>query len=55
MSVAQARALGESALPLRRYGQAAEVADVVAFVASERASYMVGALVSVDGGQKSVL
>ncbi|MBS7780528.1 SDR family NAD(P)-dependent oxidoreductase [Acidovorax sp. CCYZU-2555] len=55
VSVAQARALGESALPLRRYGQAAEVADVVAFVASERASYMVGALVSVDGGQKSVL
>lgn len=55
VSAEEARLRGEAALPMRRYGQAQEVADVVAFVASERASYMVGALVAVDGGQKSVL
>jgi NAD(P)-dependent dehydrogenase (short-subunit alcohol dehydrogenase family) len=51
----EARRKGELLTPLRRYGQADEVADVVAFVASERASYVVGALIPVDGGQKSVL
>jgi NAD(P)-dependent dehydrogenase (short-subunit alcohol dehydrogenase family) len=34
---------------LRRVGKLAEAADVVAFVASERASYMNGATVVVDG------
>lgn len=55
VSAEEARSRGEAALPLRRYGQAQEIASVVAFVASERASYMVGALVAVDGGQKSAL
>lgn len=55
VSVEEARLRSEASLPLRRYGHADEVADVVAFVASARAGYMVGALVSVDGGQKSVL
>ena len=34
---------------LRRVGKLSEAADVVAFVASERASYMNGATVIVDG------
>ena len=38
------------AIPLRRMGQPEEVADVVAFLASERASYITGSLVIVDGG-----
>ncbi|MGH9085561.1 MAG: glucose 1-dehydrogenase [Acidimicrobiales bacterium] len=38
------------ALPLARMGQADEVANVVAFLASDEASYVTGAEWSVDGG-----
>lgn len=37
-------------VPLRRFGEAAEVADAVAFLASERASYVTGNTLIVDGG-----
>lgn len=37
-------------LPLKRQGDADEVARVVAFLASDAASYMLGAVVAVDGG-----
>jgi len=36
--------------PFRRFGRAEEVADVVAFVASRRASLITGANIYVDGG-----
>ena len=36
--------------PSRRFGQAEEVADVVAFLASPRASWVVGENVVIDGG-----
>lgn len=48
----QALRRGQEGTPLRRFGTPEEVADVVVFLASPRASYVVGALVSVDGGQK---
>ncbi len=35
---------------LGRYGEAEEVADMVVFLASERASYITGACINVDGG-----
>ena len=38
------------ATPLRRLGEPAEVASVVAFLASEDASYVTGEVVNVSGG-----
>lgn len=46
---AKARVLGRT--PLGRLGQPSEVADVVAYLASDGASYMTGQIVYVDGGR----
>ena len=37
-------------IPLRRLGATREIADVVTFLASDRATYVTGALIPVDGG-----
>jgi len=39
-----------SDIPLQRYGDPEELANVIVFLGSERASYVTGATVSVDGG-----
>jgi len=40
----------KSAIPLRRFGEASEVAAAVAFLASEEAAYITGQVLCVDGG-----
>jgi 3-oxoacyl-[acyl-carrier protein] reductase len=39
-----------AAIPLGRYGHPEEYADVVAFLASNRAAYVTGSVIRVDGG-----
>ncbi|NLZ77829.1 MAG: 3-oxoacyl-[acyl-carrier-protein] reductase [Spirochaetales bacterium] len=46
----EARGLIKAQIPLGRMGMAREVAKAVAFLASEDASYITGAVLSVDGG-----
>jgi NAD(P)-dependent dehydrogenase (short-subunit alcohol dehydrogenase family) len=38
-------------IPARRLGQASEVASIVAFLASDEASYVTGSAYTVDGGR----
>ena len=49
-NVDEVAAAARATIPAGRYGRVEEFADVVCFLASERASYVTGSLVRVDGG-----
>ena len=49
-TVEQVRAEAEGAYPLGRIGLPEEVADLVCFLASERASFLTGICITIDGG-----
>jgi len=49
-TVEEVAAESAATIPVGRYGKPEEYADVVAFLASERAAYLTGSVVRVDGG-----
>ena len=55
ISVAEAQKRAEVSIPLGRICTPEEVANVAVFVASERASFMNGAVITLDGGQRKAL
>lgn len=44
------RAAYHDAIPLNRYGQETEIAEVIAFLCSDKASYVTGQTIASDGG-----
>jgi NAD(P)-dependent dehydrogenase (short-subunit alcohol dehydrogenase family) len=49
------RQMADGRNPLGRVGEAEEAGDVIAFLASERASYLTGIAVNIDGGASPVV
>lgn len=49
-SVDQVAAASVASIPVGRYGEPSEYGDVVAFLASTRASYLTGSVIRIDGG-----
>ena len=37
-------------IPVNRFGKAEEVADLVSFLVSEKASYITGEIININGG-----
>lgn len=50
ISEEEARSRGEQRIPLGRYAKPEEIAAVAVFLASDRASYVTGSVISMDGG-----
>jgi len=50
VNVEQVAADSIASIPIGRYGKPEEYGDVVAFLASERAAYLTGSVIRVDGG-----
>jgi 3-oxoacyl-[acyl-carrier protein] reductase len=50
ISKAEARARWEAEIPMKRLGEPREFAALAAFLVSERASYITGTSIAVDGG-----
>jgi len=55
VSVEEARRLSVGKIPIGRLALPREIAEVVVFLASDKASYVTGATLSMDGGQNPVV
>ena len=55
MSFEEQKQIDENAIPMQRFGETQEFGDTVCFLASNKASYITGSSIGVDGGmQKSI-
>ncbi len=54
-SEAEVLAQGQARVPLRRYATPEDIASVALFLASDRASYVTGAIIPMDGGATAVI
>jgi NAD(P)-dependent dehydrogenase (short-subunit alcohol dehydrogenase family) len=54
LATEEARVRVMSRTPMKRLGEPSEVADVVAWLASDAASYVTGEIVVVDGGRMTL-
>ncbi len=54
-SIEEVRAASVAGVPLGRLGRPDEIGDVIAFLTSDRASYVTGITVVVDGGQLNMV
>ena len=48
------REVNAAAIPVKRVGKATEIAEAIAFLASDAASYITGTQLAVDGGLTAV-
>jgi NAD(P)-dependent dehydrogenase (short-subunit alcohol dehydrogenase family) len=55
ISEEEARRRGEQRIPLGRYAKPEEIAAVAVFLASERASYVTGSVISMDGAATATI
>ncbi|MSQ73136.1 MAG: SDR family oxidoreductase [Betaproteobacteria bacterium] len=57
LNISEAEALSQSqaAIPLGRYARPEEIADVTLFLASDRASYVTGVVLGMDGGAHAMV
>ncbi len=55
ISLSEARRRGVESIPMGRMASPEEVADVVLFLASDKASYVTGVTIGMDGGQHPVV
>jgi NAD(P)-dependent dehydrogenase (short-subunit alcohol dehydrogenase family) len=51
----EALARAQAHIPLGRYGRPEEIADAALFLASERAGYIIGAVLQIDGGNQPAM
>ena len=50
----EAKAKIMSRTPMKRVGEPSEIADTVAYLASDAASYITGEIVAIDGGRMTL-
>ena len=55
ISVEEARERGLARIPLGRFATPGEIADMVVFLASDRASYVTGVSISMDGAASPIV